>query len=121
MDASVLANVVGGPRGTEYRRAELEDAIPAAWLLPHRQVALNPGDERWLGQFSLVRVSLLIAGRLADSSVAFRDDGRLLWDSTTAVSPSPLQRIKVVGLRGKEWHVNLVIEVEQVQLWRLWL
>lgn len=68
---------------------------------------------------------MVIVGRLADSSVTFltfREDGQLLWDFTAVEEPSlPWQRIRVVGLHGKEWHVDPMIELEQMQTWWLWL
>lgn len=66
-------------------------------------------------------VSLLIARRLADSSInffAFKEDGHLVWDTSVAEPPSlPWQQIRVVGLRGKEWHMDPVIKLKQVQSW----
>ena len=73
----------------EYTRAELEEGILLAWILPPKQDALSLDDEYWLKQFSLVGVSLLIVGWLADSSVTsftFQEDNRHLWDLLTAAS-----------------------------------
>lgn len=61
----------------------------------------------------------MIAGRLVDFSAilfTFWEDGHLLWDGIAAEIPSlPWQRIRVVGLRGKEWHLDPMVEAEQVQ------
>lgn len=67
---------------------------------------------------------MVIVGWLADSSITFftlREDGHLSWDITAVEVPSlPWQWIRVVGICRKEWHVDLVVEVEQVQSCQLW-
>lgn len=81
MDMATLATMVGGPTGTETRRAQIEGGISP--LLPPLQRTFSPSNEQWLGQFSLVGVSKVIVGQLADSSVTFfmfQEDGRLLQD-----------------------------------------
>lgn len=89
---------------------------------PPKPKELLPRDERWLGQFSPLGVPLAIVGRLANSSITFKEDGHLLWDTIAIKSPSlPWQQIKLVGLREKEWHVAPMIEMEHVQSWWLWL
>ena len=117
MDTMTLATMVGG--------AIVEDAIPTAWLVPPSQRELHLEDEDLLGQFSLVRVSLEVARWLMDSSVTFftiTENGRLVWDVIAVVVPSlPWQWIRMVGLCGKEWHMDPVREAEQVQSWQLWL
>lgn len=85
MNAPSLAVVVGGTRGTEIMRVEIEDAIPVAWLFPTRHGALSLGDEHWLRWFSPVGVSLMVARHLAYSSFTFQEDGKLMW-YTTAIA-----------------------------------
>lgn len=92
------------------RKKDIEDAIPATWLLPSSQRALHSSDEHRLGRFSLVGVYFLIATslansslstlvgvplviaiRLANSSIIFftiKENGRLLWDITNLEAPS---------------------------------
>lgn len=110
-DPEALAATVGSARGIASRRAEIKATIPIEWLALLAQPHHTPGDVRRLGQFSPLGIPLLIAGRLLDSSVTYfviNDDGTRLRQHTTASElPSlPWQRVRIVVLRGKEWHVD---------------
>ena len=61
-------------------------------------------------------ISLLAASNSHATFFTPGENGCLSWDTTTGKGlPSlPWQCIRIVGLGGKEWHVDLVVEVDQV-------
>ena len=111
-------------RGCLARRTEIDGAIPARWLLPTEIQILIPGDACWLGQLTPRGIPLVVAGRLADTSVSFfavLGDGRLRSEGALIDPLLPWQRVHVVGLLGKACQVDPNIEQDQLQLWHLWL
>ena len=81
--------------------------------MPLEIQTLMPEDARWLGQFTPRGIPLVVAGRLADSSVSFftvLGDSRLKREGALIDPLLPWQRIRVVGLMGKAWQVDPCIE-----------
>ena len=74
-------------------------------MFPPITIQWLPREERWLGQFT-PGISLVIVGRLQRDGILI--DPLLSW-----------QCIRVIGLRGKEWYIDPLME--QAQEWRLWI
>ena len=76
------------------------------------------GDERWLGQFTPRGILLVVAGKLADSIIFFfalAEDSRLRIEGAFIDPLLSWQMIRVVGLLGKAWQIDPIIEHDQVQ------
>ena len=64
----------------------------------------------------------MVAGLFLDSSIHFFSviDGSRLQHSDAVIDPQlPWQRLRIIGLQRKAWHLDPV--VEQAQDWRLWI
>ena len=122
MGPEELAAAVSSVRGIQARRTEIDTAIPAAWRTPPTPRQFLPGDERWLGQFTPRGIPLVVAGLFLDSSIHFFSviDGSRLQHSGAVIDPQlPWQRLRIIGLQRKAWHLDPV--VEHSQDWRLWI
>ena len=122
MDPDELAVAVGTARGIHARRAEIEAAIPAGWRTHPIASQFLPSDVKWLGQFTPRGIPLVVAGLLLDSSIQFfsiTGDSRLKREDAVIDPLLPWQRLRIIGLQGKAWHLDPV--VEQAQDWRLWI
>ena len=65
---------------------------------------------------------MVVAGHVPDSSIQFFSvtNGSCLQQARAMIDPLlPWQRLCVVGLHGKEWHLDPL--VERAQDWRLWI
>ena len=108
--------------GIQARRAEIDTAIPARWMIPPVTSHRFPGDERWLGQFTPRDIPLVVASQTSDFSILFFlvTTGSHLQRDGALIDPLlSWYRIRVLGLHGKEWHIDPL--VEQAQDWRLWI
>ena len=77
---------------------------------------------RWLGQFTPRGIPLVVAGLLLDSSIQFfsvTEDSHLQRGDAVIDPLLPWQRLRIIGLQGKVWHLDPV--VEHAQDWRLWI
>ena len=71
------------------------------------------GDARWLGQLTPRGIPLVVVGSLVDTIAFFftvSEDSHLRREGAL-IDPLLLwERIRVVGLLGKAWQINLLIE-----------
>lgn len=92
-------------RGIPQMISDIEISIPETWLQPRMQTPIN-----WMGAFTRLEILIAVRGSTGDDTLFYEvgEGGRLhrVRTESEIVVDCIFQRVRVVGVCGKMWHID---------------